>query len=44
LMLPFIVDLNYKIDYKKRDIIENKTLIQNWLCTIIWMNQTCLKI
>jgi len=29
LMLPFIVDLNYKIDYKKRDIIENKTLIQN---------------
>lgn len=29
LMLPFIVDLNYKIENKKRDIIQNKTLIQN---------------
>ena len=29
LMLPFIVDLNYKIESKKRDLIENNTLIQN---------------
>ena len=29
LMLPFIVDLNYKIKSKKRDLIENNTLIQN---------------
>lgn len=29
LMLPFIVDLNYKIENKKRDIIQNKILIQN---------------
>ena len=29
LMLPFIIDLNYKIESKKRDLIENNTLIQN---------------
>jgi hypothetical protein len=29
LMLPFIVDLNYKIESKKKDLIENNTLIQN---------------
>jgi hypothetical protein len=29
LMLPFIIDLNYKIESKKRDLVENNTLIQN---------------
>ena len=29
LMLPFIVDLNYKIESKKKDLVENNTLIQN---------------
>ena len=29
LMLPFIVDLNYKIESKKKDLVENNALIQN---------------
>ena len=29
LMLPFIVDLNYKIELKRKNLIENNTLIQN---------------
>jgi hypothetical protein len=29
LSLPFIVDLNYKIELKKRNLIENNTLILN---------------
>lgn len=29
LLLPFIVDLNYKIELKKRNLIENNTLILN---------------
>ena len=29
LSLPFIVDLKYKIEIKKRNLIENNTLILN---------------
>lgn len=29
LTLPFIVDLNYKIELKRKNLIENNTLIQN---------------
>lgn len=29
LLLPFIIDLNYKIDVQKRNLIQNNSLIQN---------------
>ena len=29
LAIPYIVDLKYKIDLQKRNLIENNTLIQN---------------
>ena len=30
LSLPFIVDLKTKIDFKRRDLIQNNIVINNW--------------